>query len=138
MCAIFSYKDFDDVKIYFTLRFAVITKEGPDSEIFPDDKGKEIPVIAALTAHIEDKIEVPVTGGNLADTISEMRAKDILVDKNNEPIEENLPTATNPNTAEFEKNWSGDVIGIYNQRKDGHHFERDSFGKQPSRTSKLD
>ena len=59
MCAIFTHKDFDDVKVYCVLRFAVVTKEGPESDIFPTEKEKATRTSAVTTDHLLDQIEVP-------------------------------------------------------------------------------
>ena len=138
MCIIFTYRDFDDVKIYYTQRFAVVTKEETESEFFTEDVPEANTIATEQRDAVEEEIEVPRTDNNLQDTINEMRALGITVDDDNEAVEENLPTATDPNVATFDEEWTGDVVGIYNRRKNGMRFEKASVAKQPSGTTRLD
>ena len=138
MCAVFTHKDFDDVKFYCVLRYVVVTKEGPESELFPDDQGRPVQQMAAPSQDLDDEVEVPTGSNTMQDAINEMRAKGILVDDDNEPVVENMPTATDPDKAVYEEKLTGDVTGICNRRKEGFRFERAKMTKQPAGTTRLD
>jgi hypothetical protein len=96
-CFVYRHSDFEGKELHAVRRWSTVESEGSDTQLFGQTI---IPVDTEETeteAETEIRLEIPTfvrNAGNRAEDIAEVRALGFVVDDDNEPAPENIPTPT--------------------------------------------
>jgi hypothetical protein len=139
---LFRHIDFDDndVVLYCSPRFAKVTTEGPQEEIFDkaDDRNEE------GTGHNngddDNPVEVPAVDryGNHAEDVARLLAEGYDVDDDNEPAPENIPNQDDPNIANYANYDSWGSRMYCKWTSEGHKFENPKVSRQPMDNKRME
>ena len=141
-CAIMQHADMIDVELHAVMRYCNVTTEGPCSEFFVAD-GTPTEEVENEPPAVDEGLDpvpiVPTLTGDLREDIARLRMEGFEVDDDNDPAEENIPTATQPTENELEsmgyQDW--DSKQSCNRKAEGHVEENPRLLKTPAALTRL-
>ena len=129
-CILVKHDDYGDDLLYCAVRNAVVTTEGPEDDIFPDQAPQlpDKPVWDGAVYEVDESDEDEANDDiiynfqNNAEDIAQVRDKGFLVDDDNDPAPKNIPAtnavevAPKKNGLPLDQEWGGTTL-VINRRK---------------------
>lgn len=142
---LFRHIDFgeDDVVLYCAPRFAKVTVEGPQEQIFDKEDDRNDGGTGGnggIDEADDDPVEVPTVDryGNHAEDVARLLAEGYDVDDDNAPAPENIPNRNDSSDDNFTSfdGWGSRMYCI--RTSEGHKFEKPKVSRQPMDNKRLE